>query len=214
MAGDVRSSLDEPAPPTYFVPIGQASFDTDQLFQGWFPTSILVRTSVKPLALSRNVEIAVRDTDPNLPVGHVRSMEEVLSISLAFQRFLMALMSVFAGLALVLAAVGIYGVIAYSVAQRTHEFGIRMALGATRGEVLRMVIGQGFRLTLLGVAVGLAGAFGLTRFLASMLYGVKPTDPVTFLIVSLALTAVAMLASYIPARRATKVDPVVALRYE
>jgi putative ABC transport system permease protein len=214
VAGDVRSSMNEPAPPTYFVPMAQASFGTDQLFQGWFPTSILVRTSVGPLSLSREVESAVRGVDPNLPIGRVRSMEEVLSTSLAFQRFLMTLMGVFAGLALVLAAVGIYGVMSYWVRQRTREIGIRMALGAGRKTVRRWVVRQGMTLALYGVAAGLLAALGLARLLGSVLYGVKPTDPLTFVAVSLILAAVALAASYIPARRATKVDPMVALRYE
>jgi putative ABC transport system permease protein len=194
--------------------MSQASYDTDQLFQAWFPTSILVRTAVNPLSLSRAVETAVRDADPNIPIGHIRTMEEVLAISLALQRLLMALMSVFAGLALVLAAVGIYGVLSYSVRQRTHEIGIRLAVGAQRDDVLRLVIGQGFKLTLIGLGMGLAGALALTRCLSSLLFGVKPTDPMTFMIVSLILTGVALLASYLPARRATKIDPMVALRYE
>jgi putative ABC transport system permease protein len=214
VAGDARSSLNEPAPPTYFVPIAQASYDTDRLFQGWFPTHVLVRTSVKPLALSRDVEIAVRNVDPNLPIGHLRSMEEILAISLASQRFLMTLMSAFAGLALVLAAVGIYGVLSYWVRQRTREVGIRMALGAERKTVLLWVVKQGMILALCGVAAGIVAALVLTRLIASTLYGVKPTDPLTFIAVSLILTGVALLASYIPARRATKVDPMAALRYE
>jgi putative ABC transport system permease protein len=214
VVGDVRSSLNEPAPPTVFIPIAQASYSTDQLFQGWFPTSILVRTTVKPLSLSRAVTEAVRNTDPSIPVGQVRSMEEVLSTSLAFQRFLATLMSLFAGLALLLAAVGIYGVISYSVSQRTHEIGIRMALGAQRRDVLLMVIRQGLTIALVGVGAGLIAALALTRLMVSMLYGVKPSDPATFVAVSFVLAGVALLATYIPARRATNVDPMVALRYE
>ena len=214
VAGDVRSTLNEPAPPTFFVPMAQAVFAGDQLFQGWFPTSLLLRTSVKPLSLSREVESAARDVNPNIPISQARSMEETLSLSLARQRFLMTLMSVFGGLALLLATVGIYGVISYSTSQRTHEIGIRMALGAERRDILRHIIGQGLRLALIGVAIGIAGALALTRFLTSLLYGVKPTDPLTFVGVSLILIAVALLACYIPARRAAKVDPMVALRYE
>ena len=214
VAGDVRSSLNEPAPPTFFVPVAQADFGTDQLFQGWFPTSILVRTSVNPLTLSRAVEKAVAETDPDIPVGHVRSMEEVLSISLALKRLLMILMSVFAGLALALAAVGIYGVLSYWVRQRTHEIGVRMALGAGLPDVLALVVKQGAILAAIGIAVGLAAAFGLTRLMASLLYGVRPTDMLTFAVVPLVLAGVALLASYIPARRATRIDPMEALRYE
>ena len=141
-------------------------------------------------------------------------MEQVLALSLAKKRFLMTMMTVFAGLALVLAAIGLYGVISYSVSQRTHEIGVRVALGAERRDVLKLVVGQGIRLVLIGTGVGLFGAFALTRFLSSTLYGVKANDPATFVAVSLLLAAVAILASYIPARRATKVDPMVALRYE
>ncbi|HEV2245884.1 MAG TPA: ABC transporter permease, partial [Terriglobia bacterium] len=214
VVGDVKSYLNEPAPPTFFVPMAQASYQSDQLFQAWFPTSVLVRTAQDPLTVSREIEGALRQADPNLPIGQIRTMEEVFSQSIAFQRFLMTLMTVFAGLSLVLAMVGLYGVISYSVTQRTHEIGIRMALGAERREVLRMVVWQGLRLALIGVSIGIAGALALTRFLTSLLYGVKPTDPLTFIVVSLILTAVALAACYIPARRAARVDLMVALRYE
>ncbi|PYU91929.1 MAG: hypothetical protein DMG25_13285 [Acidobacteria bacterium] len=214
VASDVRSSLNEPAPPTFFVPMAQASYETDQLFQAWFPTSVLVRTSVKPLSVGRAVANAVRGADPNLPVGHVRLMEEILSTAVAFQRFLMTLMNVFAGLALVLAAVGIYGVLSYRVRQRTREIGVRMALGAERETILLWVVKQGMTLAVYGVAGGVAAALALTHLMTSVLYGVKPTDPLTFIAVSVVLITVAMIASYVPARRATKVDPMVALRYE
>jgi predicted permease len=214
VTGDFRSSLNEPAPPTFFVPLAQAPYEIDQLVQNWAPTSILVRTTVNPLSLSRAVEAAVSSADPHIPMGHVQSMEEVLATSLARHRLLMALMSVFAGLALVLVAVGIYGVLSYSVRQRTHEIGIRLAMGAQRKDVLRLVVGQGLKLTFVGLGIGVAGALALTRYLSSQLYGIKPDDPLTFFAVSLLLLAVALLSAYIPARRATKVDPMVALRHE
>jgi len=152
--------------------------------------------------------------DKDEPMAKIRTMDQLVANSVASSRFMMFLLSAFAGLALVLACIGIYGVMAYSVAQRTSEIGIRMALGAQKNDVLRMVIGQGVRLTLPGTVMGIAGAIALTRFLSSLLYGVKPTDPLTFVAVSLLLTAVALLACYIPARRAMRVDPVVALKYE
>jgi len=211
---DVKSHLNEPAPPTFFVPMAQASYEADQLFQGWFPTCVLVRTAQNPLSLSDAIANALRGADPNLPVGQARSMDEVLALSIAFQRFLMTLMTVFALCALVLAAVGLYGVISYSVNQRTHEIGIRMALGATRRAVLGAVLRDGLRLALMGIAAGLAAALALTRILSTMLFGVKPTDPVTFTAVSLLLISVVTLAGFIPARRASRVDPMVALRHE
>ena len=214
VTGDVRSSMNEPAPPTFFVPIAQTPYEIDQLIQNWAPTSILVRTVVSPLSLSRALEAAVRNADPHIPMGHVRSMEEVLSTSLEFHRLLMALMSVFAGLALALVAVGIYGVLSYSVRQRTHEIGIRVAMGAQRKDVLKLVVGQACKVTLFGLGIGVSGALGLTRYLSSQLYGIKPDDPLTFVVVSLLLLAVALLSAYFPARRATKVDPMVALRHE
>ena len=141
-------------------------------------------------------------------------MEEIVSTAVARQRFSMLLLGAFASLALVLAAVGIYGVMSYSVAQRTREIGIRMALGAQRKDVLKMAVGQGFKLVLIGVAIGLAAAFVLTRVMTSLLFGVSATDPVTFVAISLVLISVAVLASYIPALRASRIDPMVALRHQ
>lgn len=214
IAGDVKSEMANAVPPTVFIPMAQANYGTDQLFQGWYPTAILVRTEGNPLAFSRQIEAAVSSADPNLPIGHVRSMEQVLSISLALQHGAMTLMSVFAGLALLLAAVGIYGVLSYWVSQRTREIGIRMALGAQKNDVLRSVVRQGLTLAAIGIAVGLTAALLLARLIQSLLYGVKPDDPVTFAAVAVTLAVVAVLACYLPARRATKIDPIEALRYE
>ena len=189
----------------FYVPYFQSPGDSVQL---------AVRSAADPDSIVSAVRAQIRDVDPDQPLYHVATLQQVLSESLAPRRFNMLLLGIFAGIALPLATVGIYGVMAFSVTQRTHEIGIRMALGAQKGDVLRMVVGQGLKLALIGVAIGIAGALALTRFLSSLLYGVKPTDPLTFVAVSLILTAVALLASYMPARRATKVDPMVALRYE
>jgi ABC-type antimicrobial peptide transport system permease subunit len=152
--------------------------------------------------------------DREQPVLDVITMDDMLSDSLSQQRFNMLLLSAFSGLALLLAAIGIYSVLAYSVRRRMREIGIRMALGAQRGDILRMILGQGTNLALIGTGIGIAAAFGLTRLMASQLFGVTATDPVTFLSVAVLIVLVALAACYIPARRATKVDPIVALRYE
>jgi putative ABC transport system permease protein len=152
--------------------------------------------------------------DKSLPVSEIRSMEEVISASIAPQRFNMTLLALFAGIALILAAVGIYGVMSYSVTQRTHEIGIRMALGARASDVVKMIVGQAMALVAIGIGAGLVGAFLLTRLMSSLLYGVSATDPATYIAISAALAGVALGACFIPARRATKVDPMVALRYE
>jgi putative ABC transport system permease protein len=164
--------------------------------------------------LAGEVKKAIAGIDPDLPVTAVRSMEDVLSESMGDYRFYMQLLGVFAGIAALLAAIGIYGVMSYFVSERTREIGIRVALGAGRGDVLKLVAALGLKLAVLGVAAGLALAFGLTRFIATFLYGVKPTDLSTYSIVAIGLIGVAMLASYLPARRALRVDPITALRYE
>jgi putative ABC transport system permease protein len=176
--------------------------------------SLVARTTGDPLHSAPALRDVIRALDRDLPVYNIRTMDQVLSVVLAQRRFSMLLLSIFAGLSLVLAVVGLYGVVAYSVSQRTHEIGIRMSLGARPHDILRLVVGQGMVLTLLGVGIGLVAALGLTRFLAGLLYDVKPTDPLTFGGVSALLAAVALLASFIPARRAAKVDPMVVLRYE
>jgi len=162
-------------------------------------------------AAARNV---IHALDPQQPIGEVTTMQHLLAKSIARSRFNTVLLAVFAFVALALAAVGTYGVMSYAVTQRTHEFGIRMALGARALDVLKLVLRRGMALALIGVVVGLAAAFALTRLLSSLLFEVKATDAFTFSAVPLSLIAIALLASYIPARRATKVDPLVALRYE
>jgi putative ABC transport system permease protein len=176
--------------------------------------TILVRTSNDPLALVSTARSELQQLDPELPMAAVATMDQLLADSLSRSRFTMLLLGIFSAVALVLAAVGIYGLIAYSVTQRTQELGIRIALGAQRRDVLRLVLGQGARLTLLGVTLGILAALAVSRLLASMLFGVSATDPLTFAGVAALLGIVALLACFIPARRATRVDPIVALRYE
>jgi predicted permease len=185
------------------------------LFQKEAPFGyFLVKSGAGPAAQADLIRRAVRAVDANQPVSDAKSMDERIAGSLAPQRFAANLLAVFAALAVLLAALGLYGLMSHSVAQRTSEIGIRMALGATRGGMLSLFVQEGLRLALAGVALGVAGAFVLARFLSSLLYGVQATDPLTFVVVSLILIAVALLACYIPARRAARIDPMVALRYE
>lgn len=176
--------------------------------------SIVLRTQGSPLAQIGSIRRTLLQLNSRSVMYNTESMDEIISNSLSSRRFSMILMGVFAGLALLMASIGIYGVISYLTSQRTHEIGIRMALGAGKTDVLVLVVRQGLKVVLVGVVIGIAGALALTRFLASLLFGVKPTDPLTFTAVSLVLIAVALLACYIPARRASKIDPMVALRYE
>jgi putative ABC transport system permease protein len=207
VVGHVRSEgLEGESRGQYYAPYAQRSGSTD-LF-------LVVRTDADPASLAPAVRGAVAGVDRDLPVYRVTTMEKLVAESLAQRRFSMFLFGVFAALALVLAVVGLYGVMSYGVAQRTHEIGLRMALGAQGRDVLRMVVGQGMWLVGAGLVLGLVGAFLLTRLMSSLLFGVSAADPLTYAGIALLLGAVALLASYIPARRATKVDPMEALRYE
>jgi putative ABC transport system permease protein len=214
VVGDVKSYIDAPANPTTFIPAMQALYGASKLFEGWFPRSIVIRTNGDPLSLSRTLRETVAAVDPLVPTGPIRTMDQVRSRSLALQSFMMLLLSIFGGLALALASVGVYGVISFAVSQRTREIGIRIALGARRGDILKMVLREGLRVVLAGMAAGIAAAFLLTKLLAGLVYGVSIRDPVIFVLASLLLAAVALFACWIPARRATRVDPMVALRYE
>jgi len=173
-----------------------------------------IRTEEDPYGVAKAAERAIWNVDKNQAIAFVMSMSQLAAESLAPQRVMMLMLGAFGGMALLMAAIGLYGVIANSVAQRTHEIGVRMSLGARPGDVLKLVLGQGLGLVLIGVGIGLGGAFVLMRFVSSLLYGIRPTDPVTMGGAALVLAAVALLASYVPARRAMRVDPMVALRYE
>jgi putative ABC transport system permease protein len=175
---------------------------------------LVARTSVDPLAVAGTIRSEIRQLDANVPVANIRTMEDVVSASMATPRLTGFLLGVFGAIALALAAVGIYGVLSYLVSQRTHEIGIRVAVGADRGQVLGMILRQGLLLTIGGVAIGVGAAFALTRWMESLLYQVRSADPITFAVVPVALIAVALAASFLPALRATRVSPVRALRME
>jgi ABC-type antimicrobial peptide transport system permease subunit len=175
---------------------------------------VAVRSSLAPDAVGRAMRAAVRAVDPTLPIAEVRTLDDVVAASQSRPRFMTLVLTSFGGVSLLLAAVGIFGVISYSVAQRTRELGIRIALGAQARGVLRLVLGGALRLVAAGVLFGLIGAFALTRLLSAFLFGVSADDPATFAVVALALAVVALLASYLPALRATRVDPLAALRAE
>jgi putative ABC transport system permease protein len=209
VVGDVRAlQLEEEEVPAVYTPMAQEL----RAWKTWM--NMAVRTSLPPEALAVAVRREVAAVDADIPVTKVRAMEGLIAESFAPRRFNLLLLGGFAVLALLLAGVGLHGVISYAVAQRTHEVGVRLALGASRGSILRLVVGHGLALVLAGVALGAVGALALSRFVASMLFGVRPTDPATFVAVAVLLVAVALLACYRPARRAAGVDPIVALRYE
>lgn len=206
VVGNIKSDgFDQPDQPHVYLPIFQ---------NPGYSMAVYLRTSGSPMGLTQALRQQVQAVDPNLPLFGERTMADVVSASLAQRRFAMQVVGLFGVLALLLAGIGIYGVMAYSVTQRTREIGIRLALGASTGSILSWLLRQGMRLTLIGVGVGLLGALALTRLLRGLLFGIAPTDLVTYAGLTLLLAAVALLACYIPARRATKVDPLVALRYE
>ena len=206
VVGETKPLLDAEPSQQMYVPFAQDS--------GWSGMSLVIRTTGDPAGTAAAARNEIRTVDKGIPVFNVRTMKDVLATSIASQRMSMLLLSAFAGMALLLAMLGIYGVTAYYVTQRTQEIGIRMALGAQTGDVLKLVLRNGMALALIGIVVGLAGAFALTRLMSSLLFAVKPTDVMTFAVVSMSLLATALIACYVPARRATKVDPLVALRYE
>ena len=215
VVGNVRESgVDRDPPPVLYIPVGQEPNGFIALANRVLPSSWAVRTRGDPTSLARAIQQEVLRVDPDLPVARLMPMDRILAESVARQNFNMILLGIFGGVALLLAAIGIYGVMSYSVQQRTNEMGIRIALGAGAGQLLRLVVGQGLLLAGIGVAIGLAASFGLTRVMSSLLYGVKATDAGTFAAVAVLLSGVAALACYIPARRATRVDPIVALHHE
>jgi putative ABC transport system permease protein len=215
IVGDTRvRALDRQPDPMMYTPIAQMPDGMTALNSRIAPLMWVVHSQVEPHSLAAPMAEALRVASGGLPVAHIRTMEEIVVLNTSRQRFNMLLLTIFGASALLMAAIGIYGLMAYSVQQRTQEMGIRMALGAQASHIRNMVIRQGMVLALIGVVIGIAGAFGLTRFLASFLFDVKPWDPLAFVVTPLLLAAVALLAVWVPAERAVRVDPMAALRFE
>ena len=215
IVGDVRGQgLNNNPDPIMYVPVAQVTDGVTALNNGIIPITWTIRTNVEPYSVSKEIQEALRTASGGLPVAHIRSMEQVRGESTSRTDFNVTLLVIFASLALLLAAIGIYGLMAYSVQQRTQEIGIRMALGASAQDVRKMVVRQGMALALAGVIIGVAAALGVTRLMASLLYGVTPRDPIAMTSVALLLVGVALAATYLPARRASQMDPVESLRYE
>jgi len=215
IVGNVRETgRPETDTPVMYVPKSQVTDGLTKLANSVIPLSWIIQTAGDPSTLSAAIQREIQSVDNQLAASKIRTMDQVISDSTARQNFNMLLLTIFASLALLLAAIGVYGLMSYTVEQRTQELGIRMALGAGRGDMLKLVVRQGMLLSLIGVVVGLAASFGLNRFLANLLFGVKATDPITYAAVAVILVSVALFATYLPARRATQIDPLVALRYE
>jgi len=208
------AGLDQDTPPLMIVPDSQVLDAMTALNAKIVPLRWAVRTHGDPRVLSNAIAEQLRQASGGFPVAHILPMEEIVSRTTSRQSFNMMLLTIFGAIALVLAAIGIYGLIAYSVQQRTQEIGIRMALGADRASIRKLVVWNGMKLTLLGMLIGLAASFGLTRLIASFLFGVKTWDPTAFIVVPLVLAAVAMVAVWLPATRASRVEPMRALRIE
>jgi putative ABC transport system permease protein len=201
--------LDAPVKAEMYLPYSQVRD------QPWFaPRDLVVRTSVEPMSLVAAVKRQIAAVDSEQAVSNIRTLDEILDEEVVERRLGATLLAVFAALALLLASLGIYGILSYFVAQHTPEIGVRLALGATGGDILRLVLGRGMGLAALGVGLGSLGALALSRLLSSLLFGISATDPATFAFAALLTTALALLACYLPARRAVKVDPTLAMRYE
>jgi putative ABC transport system permease protein len=215
VAGDMRGNgLNRDPSPTMYIPVAQMPDKVTALNSRIAPLWWIVRSPLEPHPLAKPISAALREASGGLPVAHIRSMDEIVVLNTSRQRFNMLLLTIFGASALLVAAIGIYGLMAYSVQQRTQELGIRMALGAPAATIRNMVIRQGMILAAIGFVIGVAGALWLTHFLASFLFGVKALDPIAFLVTLLLLSVVAFVAVWFPARRATRVSPISALRFE
>jgi predicted permease len=215
VVGDMRGNgLNRDPSPTMYIPIAQMPDKVTALNSRIAPLWWIVRSPLEPHPLAKPVSAALREASGGLPVAHIRSMDEIVVVNTSRQRFNMLLLAIFGASALLVAAIGIYGMMAYSVQQRTQELGIRMALGAQSSTIRNMVIRQGMILAAIGVIIGVGGALWLTHFLASLLFEVKALDPIAFIATLLLLSAVAFIAVWFPARRATRVSPMAALRFE
>jgi putative ABC transport system permease protein len=206
VVGDIKTDgFDAAGAPLIYLPAPQApSYDS----------VVYLRTAADPGALSEAIRREIQAVDPTIPVFGIQTMDEVVAKSMAARRFALEILGIFAIVAFLLACVGIYGVMAYAISQRTGEIGLRMALGARRGDILRVVLNEAALVVIAGVGAGLLGSLLLTRFLQTLLFDIKPTDPLTFGVLTILLAGVALLASFIPARRASRIDPLVALRHE